>query len=50
MLQIETFWDTYSISPPIYIYICSTLKFFDSISIEDDMPEKALKYALFQKM
>ena len=61
MLQIATFWDIYSISPPIYIlcvyinqiiiYICtcSTRTFFDNFFIEDAMPEKALKYALFQK-
>ena len=34
----------------IYIYKCSTLKFFDNIFIEDAMPEKAFKYALFQKI
>ena len=39
MLQIAT----------IHIYTCSTLTFFDNIFIEDAMPEKALKYALFQK-
>ena len=33
----------------IYIYTCSTLKFVDKIFIEGAMPEKALKYALFQK-
>ena len=51
MLQIATFWDIYSISPPVYTYIftCPTLKFFDNIFIEDAMPEKALKYALFKK-
>ena len=34
----------------VYIYKCSTLEFFDNIFIEDVMPEKALKYALFQKI
>ena len=38
MLQIATFRDMY--------YACSTL--FDNIFIEDAMPEKSLKYALFQ--
>ena len=49
MLQIATFWDIYSISPPIYIYVYtwSTLRLFGNIFIEDAMPEKALKYALF---
>ena len=54
MLQIATFWDIYSISPPIYIYIhiyiCSTLTFFYNSFIEDAMPEKALKYALFKEI
>ena len=31
-------------------YTCSTLQFADNIFIEDAMPEKALKYALFQKI
>ena len=33
----------------IYIYKHSILKFFDKIFIGDAMPEKTLKYALFQK-
>ena len=33
----------------LYIYTCSTLKFFYNIFIEDAMPEKSLKYALFKK-
>ena len=34
-LQIAAFWDIYisPISPPIFIYIYSTLKFFDKIFI-----------------
>ena len=39
----------YPMSPPIYIYTCSTLKFVDKIFIEGAMPEKALKYAFFFK-
>ena len=44
MLQIATFWDTYSINPPVYIHMhnkCSTLKIFDNIFIEDAMLKKA---------
>ena len=33
----------------LYIYTCSTLNFVDNILIEDAMPNKALKYALFKK-
>ena len=32
-----------------YIFTCSTLKFSGNIFIEDAMPEKASKYALFKK-
>ena len=45
--MLQTFWDIYSISPPIYT--CFTLKFFYNIFIEDAIPEKALKYDHFQK-
>ena len=47
MLQIATFG---IYIPLVHIYTCSTLKFFDNIFIEDAMPEKVLKYALFQKI
>ena len=65
MLQIATFWDLYSFSPPIYIYNTIDiytyiftniyinvllLNFFDNIFIEDAMPEKALKDAHFHKI
>ena len=33
-----------------YKYTCSNLKFFYNIFIEIAMPEKALKYFLFQKI
>ena len=32
-----------------YIFTCYNLKFYDNIFIEDAMPEKALKFALFKK-
>ena len=34
----------------VHIYTYSTLKFVDKIFIEVAIPEKALKYALFQKV
>ena len=51
MLQIVTFCDIYSISPPIYIYIYMFYSYiFYNSFIEDAMPEKALKYALFKEI
>ena len=53
MLQIATFWDIYIQLARLYTYIYIYKfysEFFYNIFIEDAMPEKALKSALFKKI